>query len=88
MYKIYAKNPPQGLQTPEVTSDTDLDLTLMEQQMKCFLEVGLRENKVINWRDRLLGTFERSVTKKRRGKWGQELLEGEVEEVLFLSWRK
>lgn len=25
MYKIYAKNPPQGLQTPEVTSDTDLD---------------------------------------------------------------
>ena len=31
MYKIYAKNPPQGLQTPEVTSDTYLDLTLMEQ---------------------------------------------------------
>ena len=45
MYKIYAKNPPQGLQTPEVTSDTYLDLTLMEQQMKCFLGVGLRENK-------------------------------------------
>lgn len=45
MYKIYAKNPPQGLRTPEVTSDTDLDLTLMGQQRKSFLGVGLREEK-------------------------------------------